>query len=231
MFRFKSRRPSPALVISLLALIVAALGGGQAFAAAGARISALINGKSIKKNSIPADRIRKNSLTGTQINEAKLAKVPLAGRADQADHAAAADKATSADAAKSVNGSSVKTFSFKSTTGGGSQVIGTFAGYTLTASCNGSLNPQLEVKNDGASTGEFITNKINQSGVASTYTQFTFTAGSTAQAITDTHGTANFNASRADGGVLTGQVFYDNNPAYGGTFAGCAVAGSVVYSG
>ena len=61
------RRPSPALVIAVLALVVAL--GGSAYAVS------QINGSTIKRRSIPGDRIRNNALTGTQINEARLGRV------------------------------------------------------------------------------------------------------------------------------------------------------------
>jgi hypothetical protein len=74
------RRPSPAFVVAVLALAVAL--GGTSFAANPiAQISALINGKKIKKNSIPGNRVKKNGLTGAQIKESKLGTVPRATKA------------------------------------------------------------------------------------------------------------------------------------------------------
>lgn len=78
------RRPTPAFVVAVLALAVAL--GGTSFAADPiAQISALINGKKIKKNSIPGNRLKKNTVTGREVNESKLGKVK---RATQADNAA-----------------------------------------------------------------------------------------------------------------------------------------------
>ncbi|MBJ7353424.1 MAG: hypothetical protein JHC98_01235 [Thermoleophilaceae bacterium] len=70
------RKPSPALVISIIALVVAL--GGTSYAAV------KINGKAIKKGTISGKALKKNTLTGTQINESKLAKVPSAISADNA---------------------------------------------------------------------------------------------------------------------------------------------------
>lgn len=70
------RRPSPALLVAFLALLVAT--GGTAVAAN------LISGRSIRRNSIPADRIKRNSLGGGRIAERLLGKVPRAKRADVA---------------------------------------------------------------------------------------------------------------------------------------------------
>lgn len=67
-------RISYANVVSTLALVLAL--GGVSYAAV------KISGKSIKDRSVGAAKIKKNSLTGTEINEAKLGKVPAAANAD-----------------------------------------------------------------------------------------------------------------------------------------------------
>lgn len=91
-------RPTPAFVLALVALVFAMAGTGYA--------AATISGKSIQKRTLPANRVVDNALGGRQIDESKLAAVPLAtqaGTADsaktalEADHAKLADKATDAD--------------------------------------------------------------------------------------------------------------------------------------
>ena len=82
--------------VALVALAFAVSGTSLAQGAA-TRIGKLISGSSIKKGSIPgnrltkgrvtADRIKSNSLTGKQINEGTLAKVPSAASADKAQTA------------------------------------------------------------------------------------------------------------------------------------------------
>jgi len=114
-------RPSPAIVVAVLALVVA-LGGTGAVAAPA--VKRLIDGKTVrrgslpgdrvKKGTLPGDRIRRDSLGGMQIAERTLGEVPraasaaqagradAAGRADsagRADTAARADNATRADSA------------------------------------------------------------------------------------------------------------------------------------
>jgi hypothetical protein len=94
--------------IALIALFASL--GGTVYAAA------KIDGKTIRKASIPADRFQADSLTGTQINESSLDAVARAERAgearnalrassapralsaEQADTAAAADRAATARA-------------------------------------------------------------------------------------------------------------------------------------
>ena len=87
-----ARLPSPAMVIAVIALIVALTGTSVASDAV-SQISAVINGKKIKKHSIAGVALKNNTLTGKQINEGKLGKVPSA---KNADHATTADSATNA---------------------------------------------------------------------------------------------------------------------------------------
>jgi hypothetical protein len=73
----RQRRPSPALLLSLIALLVGL--GGTVYAAS------KINGKTIKKASIPGNRLKKNTLTGKQIGESSLGTVPNANHASSSD--------------------------------------------------------------------------------------------------------------------------------------------------
>jgi hypothetical protein len=96
------KRPSPALIVALLALFVAL--GGTGYAAM------KINGKNIVKRSIPASKLKKNSLGGAQIKESKLGKVRSAARADRADTAGTADRATVAGNAERLGGRTAGSF-------------------------------------------------------------------------------------------------------------------------
>ncbi|HWM62400.1 MAG TPA: hypothetical protein VNP96_00240 [Solirubrobacterales bacterium] len=69
----KDRRPSPAMVVSVIALIVAL--AGTAYAAQ------TINGGAIKKQTIGGGKLKQKTLTGFQINTNKLGVVPSAQRA------------------------------------------------------------------------------------------------------------------------------------------------------
>jgi hypothetical protein len=73
MSRLKNRRPSPAMVVAILALIVAL--GGTAYAAQS------INGGAIQKQTIGGGKLKQKTLTGYQINTNKLGTVPAATRA------------------------------------------------------------------------------------------------------------------------------------------------------
>lgn len=66
----RKRRPSPAMVVAVIALVAAL--AGTAYAAQ------TINGGAIKKQTIGGGKLKKNTLTGFQINNNKLGTVPFA---------------------------------------------------------------------------------------------------------------------------------------------------------
>lgn len=70
--KLRSRRPSPAMIVALVALVAAL--GGTAYAAG------QINGNSIRKHTIGGSKLKKKTLTGYQVNVNKLGEVPLAKR-------------------------------------------------------------------------------------------------------------------------------------------------------
>jgi hypothetical protein len=84
--------PTPSMLVALLALVLAV--GGSAFAAGVA-----INGNLLKKGSVAGDRLKNDTLTGTQIKESKLGKVPSAASADRAGTANSATHALTAGSA------------------------------------------------------------------------------------------------------------------------------------
>lgn len=93
--KLRIHRPSHATVVAYLALFVAL--GGSAYAVAA------ITGKDIRNRSITRVDIKKNGLTGREILERALGRVPRARRAGTANNALTAlqaGNATSADVAK-----------------------------------------------------------------------------------------------------------------------------------
>jgi len=93
--KLRIRRPSHATVVAYLALFAAL--GGSAYAVA------TITGKDIRNRSITRVDIKKNGLTGREILERALGRVPRARRARRANNALSAlqaGNATSADVAK-----------------------------------------------------------------------------------------------------------------------------------
>jgi len=123
MSKIWGRRPSPSLVISLLALFVAL--GGSAYAAS------KIGSKDIKKNAITAAKIKKNAVTtakiknnavtGAKVKESSLGPVPSA---DSASTAASAQNFSRFSA------TGLKKLSIGQTT-----TLLTIGPFTLTAKC------------------------------------------------------------------------------------------------
>lgn len=84
------RTPSAPLVISILALVLAASGSAMA-------ATKLVSGNSlIKQHSLSGNRLKNHTLTGTQINLSKLGTVPNAAKAGSATTATSATTAGSA---------------------------------------------------------------------------------------------------------------------------------------
>jgi hypothetical protein len=124
------------MAVALLALFVALGGTGYAVTK--------INGKVLKDRSVPAKKLKKDQLTGTEINESKLGKVPVAA---QADHAAAADTATNAANANAAATATEATHAAKADTatdanrlGGVPSLVVNAANSASVASCDPDIN-------------------------------------------------------------------------------------------
>jgi hypothetical protein len=144
-----SRRPSPALVISITALVVAL--GGSAYAAS------KIGTRQIKNNAVTTAKIRSraittaklanNAVTGAKVNESTLGVVPNATDAQNAVNATFAQNAVSAAAAESAKTAVDATnFSRYFTTG----LRKASAGETITLASAGPFTFSGECQADGA---------------------------------------------------------------------------------
>jgi hypothetical protein len=89
MGKFRRFRPSPALVISVIALFVAI--GGISWAAATIGTSDIKNGavtnKKLHKNAVVTKKIKNNAVTGAKAKESSFSQVPEAAHADNATNA------------------------------------------------------------------------------------------------------------------------------------------------
>jgi hypothetical protein len=94
----KLRRPSPALVVSMVALFVAL--GGSAYAATKIGTKQIKNGAvtaaKLRKEAVTAAKIKNGSIGGAKLDLAHLGTVPSAAHAATADKAAEAAKAQEA---------------------------------------------------------------------------------------------------------------------------------------
>jgi hypothetical protein len=106
-----SRRPSPAMVVALIALFAGT--GGVGYAAAtidsGDILNNSIRSKDMLNRNLRAVDVKKNSLGGGVIKESSLGKVPGAGSADTAQQATNAQNAVSAQSAAAVGAGGVGT--------------------------------------------------------------------------------------------------------------------------
>lgn len=164
MKRLRPRRPSPALVIALLALFIAL--GGTGYAALHLPRNS-VGGSQIKKNAITTSKIKNNavtgakvknhSLTGADINVGALGTVPSA---TNATHASTADTATNSGA---VDGMNLTSFTYLAHNADPqATVLNNFEGLTLKASCTSGANNGLTVTATSAVTGA----NISWSGIA-----------------------------------------------------------------
>jgi hypothetical protein len=94
--RARARRPSAAMIVAVIAMVTALTGSAVADNAVEFAKTKVLNGKNIKKKSIAGNKLRNNTVTGTQVNESKLGKVPSASKADTATSATSATNATNA---------------------------------------------------------------------------------------------------------------------------------------
>jgi hypothetical protein len=112
----KRRRPSASMVIACIALFAALTGGAYA-----ALSKNSVKSKQVKNGALLGEDLKKDTLTGKQIKEAKLKQVP---------------SAASASAADSVGGMEVIHVEPFTLTNGGSQQILQSGAFTLTATCS-----------------------------------------------------------------------------------------------
>jgi hypothetical protein len=134
--------------VALVALAFAVSGSPLAEGAA-TKIHKLISGSAIKKGSLPANRLKANSITGKQINEKTLGNVPSATRAQRvalADRATNAQRATNADNALALGGTAAAGFlSFATRTiPSGVTVTGAFGiGSNVTVAVTTTIDPPV----------------------------------------------------------------------------------------
>jgi hypothetical protein len=167
MSRVWGKRPSPSLVISILALFIAL--GGSAYAATkigtkNIKNNAITSAK-IKNNAVTTAKIKNGAVTGAKINAATLGTVPNATHATTADSAAKATDAThagSADTAgtatNATNFSRYFTSGLKKASVGESLTVATVGPFTFKGHCidEGSENFLAEVTVETSAANSFF---------------------------------------------------------------------------
>jgi hypothetical protein len=208
-------RPSPALIVASLALVVAA--SGTAYAAA------TINGSSIAGHSIAGRKLINNTLTGKQIKESRLATVP---------------KAVNAEA---VGGITMrKVFYAPKTNSATPTTILHLGGLVLTATCNnGDLEVLMTSTVDHAHLASEMWNSAGDGNADGLHhSDFGPNSAIHLDSLGDGNawGETSFTYTRANGTVVNGQLSFDSSdlnvthPGDGDIFnhtAKCLVSGFV----
>lgn len=165
MQRLFLRRPSGAMVVAIIALVVAVSGS----AVAATKIAKSVNGdKLIAKRTLSGNRLRPHTITGTQIrahaltakqiNLKKLGKVPSAAVADRATSAAIATSALNANTASNAAelngqpGSNFLTTSSRIGTNGIVRTAASGAGVTTTLFTVGPFTVLMSCQSTGGGT-------------------------------------------------------------------------------
>ncbi|HSC03581.1 MAG TPA: hypothetical protein VLC49_09685 [Solirubrobacteraceae bacterium] len=138
MRQFTRRRPSAAMVVAVIALVVAA--SGTAFAA-----GRLVSGDSlIKKHSLSGDRLRNDTVSSKQIKVSSLGEVPRAKTAGNADELGGHPASAYALGSSSVASSGLVTAS-----GGQTVQMASFGPFTVSLTCNddggGTFDAEVDV--------------------------------------------------------------------------------------
>ncbi len=146
------RKPSAAMVVAIIALVVAA--SGTALAA-----DKLVSGDSlIKRNSLSGNRLRNATVTGKQIKLSSLGQVPSAKHATNADELGGHPASTFEQGASTVVHSGLVTAS-----GGQTVTLGTFGPFTVSLQCNddggGTFDSEVTV-NSSSSNSEVAGNPL-----------------------------------------------------------------------
>jgi hypothetical protein len=158
----------PSTILAILAVVIAA--SGSALAA-----TKLVSGdKLIKKGTLSGNRLRKHTVTGTQINLNKLGKVHSAANADHATSATTAGSATNASDAAALGGQPASAFLASSARIGTSGIVKSAASdsgvtttlfktgpFTITMTCtSGSGEVGLTLSGSSTEAGSVINGNL-----------------------------------------------------------------------
>ena len=199
--------PSPSMAVAVCALIVAL--GGTATAAA------LISGSRLTNRSVSGVKVKRNTLTGTEIAESKLNLVGLARRSFSAD---------------SVGGLGAARISARQPTGTDDTTILDFGGLQLIGSCSGG-NPQLRARsslNDAELKGTVAGAPVNNTTDPAEINVDNFDTGTTADVLGGKQqGQGTLVYARPDGRVVQATYSFADAPTQG-TFNGCVFSGTAL---
>lgn len=240
------RRPSPATVMSAIALFVSLGGVGYAAAHIGsAQIkNNSIRGKDIHNSTITGKDVKNGSLGGADVKESKLGEVPAAAHAESADNAKSADTAASATTAATANlatRASVATSAGNATTANGQRIVkfsGTVAdddpeltlanlgGLRVIGTCPGG-DTELRAQNTSGATGTLQSGGGKDNTVAFSNADEEFTTSDTNDIVSGGSGAGTSEALFPSGSVTVLFGFNSSGPA--SSPDECQYYGRVIY--
>jgi hypothetical protein len=205
------RLPSPALVISAIALIIAIGGGTYAIAA--------LNSAKVKKIARKqADKEIKKKASGLSV-----AHAVSADSATNATHATTADSATDAG---TVGGETVKKFFMKGPANTPETEILHLDGLSISAGCDGTAKPIVDASSD-TTTSQLKVHGTGSGGVAFSSGWSTGSSGTAIGLTGGGLGSGTGTYSTAGGQVVSFSYSWDDPPTYGGQ-AVCTVVGQAI---
>jgi hypothetical protein len=209
-------KPSPAMVVALLALILAA--SGTAIAA-----GQLVTGDNlIKPRTLSANRLRNHSITGLQVSLSKLGQVPnaknaahafVAGSSENAVNAQDAASAASAKNAAALGGQPPGAFEAASNfvrtglvSAAAGQTVGfaSFGPFTLALKCTSSAQAEIDAASTESGSVAF--------GVAMPVAGATYRIDSTTSGFHDESGSFIAPSGKSYAGVITVGVGFPSAP-------------------
>jgi hypothetical protein len=200
-----------ALAVSCLSLVVAM--GGVTYAAA------TIGTAQLKKNAVTSPKIKNDTVTGKDVKESSLAKVPSAAQADSATNAT------------KVGGLSVVKVHYLSNSATPT-ILAQLGGLTVSAVCPGNdITLTATTTKQDSSISSNLLDLENEAifadelewGAFDTATTFGMTSDATEPSEDPAQIT--FTYSSVDGSAVTGTLWLDDNAGTGGS---CHVAGTVI---
>ncbi len=199
------RLPSPALVISAIALVIAVGGGGYALAS-------LNSGKVKRIARKQADKEIRKKASDLSVAHAVTANT--------------ANTANTATNATTVGGETVKKFFMKGPANTATAVILHLDGLSISAGCNGTTQPIVLANGDTTDTQLKVHGVSGGSPFSSSWSSNGTTANRdlTGGMVV---GSGNGTYSTAEGQVVSFSYSFDVGPTYG-NFDGCTVAGQAI---
>ena len=223
-------RPSPAMVVACIALLFAMTGAGYAAGMLGPNT---VGTKQLKKNAVISSKVKNNSITGADVLESSLAKVPAAVNADAAatantaNSANTANTATTANNANTVGGNTVRKFGVSVAQGAPAQTVLDLGGLIITLSCPGG-NVTLVANNNSGEGAQFRWDGFGNTNGAfnNGYANFGPSANANLN-NSENLGSGSAHYIRANGGVVTASYGFRNDNLQG-LGAACRVFGEAI---